>query len=68
MCMKGWQQKNVFETLTNTAEIDVKYGVIFEAFCTLSTEHRFILRILEGNKCPHCSTKRPWATFLANTE
>ena len=36
---QGMAAKNVFETLTITAEIDRKYGVILEASCTLATEH-----------------------------
>ena len=46
----GMAAKSVFETLTITAEVDVKYGVILEASCTLATEHgrEFIGRILRG--------------------
>lgn len=48
---QGMAAKNVFETLTITAEIDRKYGVILEASCTLATEHgrRFIGEILKGH-------------------
>lgn len=47
---QGMAAKNVFETLTITAEVDVKYGVVLEASCTLATEHgrEFIDRILRG--------------------
>ena len=47
---QGMAAKNVFETLTITAEIDRKYGVILEASCTLATEHgrQFIGQLLKG--------------------
>ncbi|MGJ7921208.1 DUF3870 domain-containing protein [Neobacillus sp. LXY-4] len=47
----GMAAKSVFETLTITAEIDKKYGVIVEASCTLATEHgkEYISRILKGH-------------------
>ena len=47
---QGMAAKSVFETLTITAEVDVKYGVILEASCTLATEHgrAFIGRLLKG--------------------
>lgn len=47
---QGMAAKSVFETLTITAEIDKKYGVILEASCTLATEHgrQFIGRVLKG--------------------
>jgi hypothetical protein len=47
---QGMAAKNVFETLTITAEIDLKYGVILEASCTLATEHGrdFVGRLLRG--------------------
>lgn len=47
---QGMAAKNVYETLTITAEVDVKYGVILEASCTLATGHgrEFIGRILRG--------------------
>jgi len=47
---QGMAAKSVFETLTITAEIDKKYGVILEASCTLATEHGrdFIGRLLKG--------------------
>jgi hypothetical protein len=35
----GMAAKSVFDTLTITAEIDKKYGVIIDASCTLATEH-----------------------------
>ncbi|MDO7487443.1 DUF3870 domain-containing protein [Peribacillus frigoritolerans] len=47
---QGMAAKSVFETLTITAEVDVKYGVVLEASCTLATEHgrEFIGRLLKG--------------------
>ncbi|AGK53932.1 DUF3870 domain-containing protein [Bacillus sp. 1NLA3E] len=47
----GMAARSVFETLTITAEIDKKYGVIVDASCTLATEHGkdFIRRILKGH-------------------
>ncbi len=47
---QGMAAKSVFETLTITAEIDRKYGVILEASCTLATEHgrQFIGDLLKG--------------------
>ena len=47
---QGMAATSVFETLTITAEIDRKYGVILEASCTLATEHgrQFIGRLLKG--------------------
>ncbi|GAX88434.1 DUF3870 domain-containing protein [Effusibacillus lacus] len=47
---QGMAAKSVFETLTITAEIDCKYGVILEASCTLATEHgrNFIGSLLRG--------------------
>jgi hypothetical protein len=46
----GMAAQSVFETLTITAEVDKKYGVIVEASCTLATEHgkQFISRLLRG--------------------
>ncbi|HEY4567704.1 MAG TPA: DUF3870 domain-containing protein [Savagea sp.] len=35
---QGMAAKSVFETLTVTAEVDMKYGVILHADCTLATE------------------------------
>lgn len=51
---QGMAAKSVFETLTITAEIDKKYGVILDASCTLATDHgrEYIGRILRG-----CSLK-----------
>lgn len=47
---QGMAAKSVFETLTITAEVDTKYGVILEASCTLATEHgrHFIGQLLKG--------------------
>jgi hypothetical protein len=46
----GMAAKSVFDTLTITAEIDKKYGVIIEASCTLATEHGrdYVARLLRG--------------------
>jgi hypothetical protein len=47
----GMAAKNVYETLTITAEIDKKYGVIVTASCTLATEHgrQFVEQLLKGH-------------------
>ncbi|WP_096203206.1 DUF3870 domain-containing protein [Bacillus sp. FJAT-45350] len=47
---QGMAAKSVFETLTITAEVDTKYGVVLEASCTLATEHgrEFIGNLLKG--------------------
>jgi hypothetical protein len=47
----GMAAKSIYETLTITAEIDAKYGVIVEASCTLATKHGrdFISRLLRGH-------------------
>ncbi|XJZ28917.1 DUF3870 domain-containing protein [Bacillota bacterium Lsc_1132] len=47
----GMAAKSIFDTLTITAEIDRKYGVIVDASCTLATEHgrEFISRLLKGH-------------------
>ncbi|MFB6466991.1 DUF3870 domain-containing protein [Cytobacillus sp. Hz8] len=47
---QGMAAKNVYETLTVTAEVDYKYGVILEASCTLATNHgrEYIGRLLRG--------------------
>lgn len=47
----GMAARNVYETLTITAEIDKNYGVIVDASCTLATEHGrdFISRLLKGH-------------------
>lgn len=46
----GMAAQNMYDTLTITAEIDAKYGVIIDASCTLATEHgrAFIGRLLRG--------------------
>ncbi|MFC4767031.1 DUF3870 domain-containing protein [Effusibacillus consociatus] len=51
---QGMAAKSVFDSLTITAEVDSKYGVILEASCTLATEHgrNFIGSLLRG-----CSLK-----------
>lgn len=47
---QGMAAKSVFDSLTITAEVDKKYGVIVEASCTLATEHGsdFVGRLLRG--------------------
>ncbi|MCE7791801.1 DUF3870 domain-containing protein [Salipaludibacillus sp. CUR1] len=47
---QGMAAKSMFETLTVTAEVDRKYGVIIDASCTLATEHgrEFIGHLLKG--------------------
>jgi hypothetical protein len=46
----GMAAKSIFDTLTITAEVDKKYGVIIEASCTLATEHgrEYISQLLKG--------------------
>ncbi|GER67597.1 hypothetical protein BpJC7_11220 [Weizmannia acidilactici] len=46
----GMAAKSIYETLTITAEIEMKYGVILDVSCTLATEHgrRFISNLLRG--------------------
>lgn len=47
----GMAAKSIYETLTITAEIDKKYGVIVTAGCTLATDHgkQFVQTILKGH-------------------
>ncbi|WP_405096807.1 DUF3870 domain-containing protein [Oceanobacillus sp. FSL H7-0719] len=47
----GMAAKNIYDTLTITAEIDKKYGVIVTAGCTLATEHGrgFVQYLLKGH-------------------
>ncbi|MDY0407523.1 DUF3870 domain-containing protein [Virgibacillus soli] len=47
----GMAAKSVYETLTITAEIDKKYGVIVNAGCTLATLHgrEFVQQLLRGH-------------------
>ncbi|TCP27033.1 uncharacterized protein DUF3870 [Scopulibacillus darangshiensis] len=47
---RGMAARDVYETLTVTAEIDPKYGVIVEASCTLLTIHaqNFLNDLLRG--------------------
>ncbi|MFC4556794.1 DUF3870 domain-containing protein [Virgibacillus kekensis] len=46
----GMAARSMYETLTITAEIDKKYGVIVVANCTLATEHgrEFVQQLLRG--------------------
>ncbi len=48
---QGMAAKSVFETLTVSAEIEVKYGVIIQASCTLATEQgsNFVGSVLKGH-------------------
>jgi hypothetical protein len=48
---QGMAAKSIYETLTITAEIDKKYGVVVDASCTLATDHGrdFIGRLLRGH-------------------
>jgi hypothetical protein len=47
---QGMAAKSMYETLTITAEVDRKYGVIIEASCTFVTEHgrNYIGKMLIG--------------------
>ncbi|KOO49840.1 DUF3870 domain-containing protein [Viridibacillus arvi] len=47
----GMAAQNIYETLTITAEIDKKYGVIVAASCTLATQHgkSFVEQLLRGH-------------------
>ena|SRR5690625_4451320 len=47
----GMAAKNMYDTLTITAEIDKKYGVIVSTSCTLATKHaqQFIEHLLRGH-------------------
>lgn len=47
---QGMAAKNIFDSLTITAEVDIKYGVIIEASCTLATDQGrdFIGELLKG--------------------
>jgi len=46
----GMAAQNMYETLTITAEVDKKYGVIVSTSCTLATRHarQFIEQLLRG--------------------
>lgn len=46
----GMAAKNLYDTLTITAEVDGKYGVIVKASCTLATEQgrMYIASLLRG--------------------
>lgn len=46
----GMAAKSIYDTLTITAEIDKKYGVIVSTSCTLATKHArlFIEQLLRG--------------------
>lgn len=46
----GMAAKSIYDTLTITAEIDKKYGVIVSTSCTLATIHaqQFMEQLLKG--------------------
>lgn len=46
----GMAAKNMYDTLTITAEVDKKYGVIISTSCTLATLHgrEFVQQLLRG--------------------
>lgn len=46
----GMAAKSIYDTLTITAEIDKKYGVIVSTSCTLATVHaqQFVEHLLRG--------------------
>ena len=46
----GMAAKSIYDTLTITAEIDKKYGVIVSTSCTLATDHaqEFVEYLLRG--------------------
>ncbi|MGC5325938.1 DUF3870 domain-containing protein [Brevibacillus sp. SYSU BS000544] len=47
---QGMAAQNVYDSLTITAEVDNKYGVIIEASCTLATQHGrdYVASLLKG--------------------
>lgn len=47
---QGMAAQNVYDSLTITAEVDSKYGVIIEASCTLATQHGrdYVASLLKG--------------------
>lgn len=47
---QGMAAQSLFDSLTITAEVHAKYGVIIEASCTLATDHGrdFVARLLRG--------------------
>lgn len=47
----GMAAQSIYETLTITAEVDIKYGVIVTAGCTLATDHGkdFVKQLLRGH-------------------
>lgn|SRR5690625_683571 len=47
----GMAAQNVYDTLTITAEVDKKYGVIVSTSCTLATKHgrEYVERLLRGH-------------------
>nr|WP_295969790.1 DUF3870 domain-containing protein [uncultured Bacillus sp.] len=47
---QGMAARNVYESITITLELDLKYGVIIDAACTLATDHGrdYLQRLLRG--------------------
>lgn len=47
----GMAAKSIYDTLTITAEIDKKYGVIVSTSCTLATKHgqSYVQHLLRGH-------------------
>lgn len=47
---QGMAAQSVYEMLTITVEVELKYGVIVDVSCTLATQHaqQFISRLLRG--------------------
>lgn len=48
---QGMAAQSVFDSLTVTAEVDKKYGVIIESSCTLATDHgkAYVHQLLKGH-------------------
>jgi len=48
---EGMAARNMYDTLTITAEIDKKYGVIVSTSCTLATKHgrEYVEQLLRGH-------------------
>lgn len=47
---QGMAARNLYDSITITLELDLKYGVIVDASCTLATEHgrEYIRQLLRG--------------------
>lgn len=48
---QGMAARNLYDSITITLELDLKYGVIVDSSCTLATDHGrdFIRQILKGH-------------------